>query len=311
MPIPAASSQDLLQEISEGQEAQEMRTTRPQIAVGNGVWRKLLTQAEVVAPYVQVASIEGEPGSGKQTLARYLHARSPLAGLPFRRHGAREWLAARTATAPIEGFVYLDRVDLLSVAEQGSLLEAVRTSQDQPRGRAILVASSRTLARQWAGHGTHVSDLLFRLTAIRFSVPRLRDRREDIALLAHFLLEEARTRHQKSRISVGPGVLACVVQHNWPGNVRELDSVLESALLRAKDGMIRAEDLEIPSSDPTPTERVAPARTENLDLHTVIRRHVKHVLELNHGNKLRSSRQLGISRSTLYRILGNESVLGR
>ena len=78
-------------------------------------WRKLLLQAEMAAPHVQVASIEGEHGVGKQTLARYLLSRSPLAGTAFRRRDAREWLLTDLDPCTMAGFTYLDRVDRKSV----------------------------------------------------------------------------------------------------------------------------------------------------------------------------------------------------
>jgi len=102
-----------------------------------------------------------------------------------------------------------------------------------------------------------------------------------------------------------------LVQHNWPGNVRELSTVLEASLLEAVNGVIRAEDLAI-VSDPQTTPAAQPApRIENLELDAVIHHHVRYVLDLNRGNKLRTASQLGISRSTLYRILGKKTILAR
>src|ERR1700742_1555425 len=75
----------------------------------NSGWRKLLLQAEVVAPHLQLAAIEGESGSGKQTLAQFLHSRSLLAKSPFQRHDAREWLVTEADPAMLTGYIYLDR----------------------------------------------------------------------------------------------------------------------------------------------------------------------------------------------------------
>jgi two-component system response regulator AtoC len=160
-----------------------------------------------------------------------------------------------------------------------------------------------------AGQGLLLPDLAFRLTAVRFLIPPLRQRREDIPPLAQTLLDRICARYQHRPVLLGPGALARLLQHNWPGNVRELASVLEAALLDAANGVIRAEDLPI-FSDTENFSAARPAmRTENLALDAVIHRHVQYVLDLNRGNKLRTARQLGISRSTLYRILGNEAVL--
>jgi len=283
------------------------------IAGVSAPWRKLLLQAEMAAPHVQVASIEGEPGVGKQTLARHLLSRSPLAGTPFQRRDAREWLLGEAeASAPV-GFTYLDRVDLLAPPGQGLLLGVLKALQDRPVGRVLLVASSQASLRQMAGQGLLMPDLAFRLTAVRLAVPPLRMRKEDIPPLSQALLDRICARYQHRQVELGPGALARLLQHSWPGNVRELASVLESALLEASNDVIRPGDLAIPQMSEFAVREPEPIAGYggSLALDDVIRRHVQHVLDLNHGNKLRTAMQLGISRSTLYRILGNEAVLAR
>ncbi len=275
----------------------------------SAVWRKLLMQAEMAAPHLQVAAIEGEHGTGKHTLARYIFSRSPLAGALFQRRDAREWLATDADPAALAGFTYLDRVDLLAPPGQGLLLGVLKALQDRPPGRAVVLASSQTSLRQMAGQGLLLPDLAFRLTAIRFAVPPLRQRREDIAPLAQALLDRLCVRYQQRPVALGQGVLARLLQHNWPGNVRELAGVLETALLEASNGVIRISDLALPSSGDREPQPQLVVQTGNLSLDAVIRHHVQYVLELNHGNKLRAARQLSISRSTLYRILANESFL--
>jgi two-component system response regulator AtoC len=160
-----------------------------------------------------------------------------------------------------------------------------------------------------AGQGLLLPDLAFRLTAIRFGIPPLRQRREDITPLAQSLLDRICTRYQQRPVLLGPGALARLLQHNWPGNVRELASVLETALLEADNGVILAGNLALSSEAETLPNQLPAAHPEGLSLDAVIRHHVQHVLDLNRGNKLRAARQLSISRSTLYRILGNESFL--
>jgi len=287
----------------------EAVTTNQLVGVSSA-WRKLLIQAEMAAPHLQLAAVEGEHGSGKTTLGRYLFSRSPLSNSIFQRRDAREWLATDADPATLNGFIYLDRVDLLTPPGQGLLLGVIKALQDRPPGRAIVIASSETPLRQMAGQGLLMPDLAFRLTAIRFAIPPLRQRREDIGPLAQALLERICQRYQQRHVIFGPGVLARLLQHSWPGNVRELSSVLETALLESANGVIRASDLALPdtaiaaSYDPPPI-----SRPDNLSLDAVIRHHVQYVLDLNRGNKLRAARQLNISRSTLYRILSNESLL--
>jgi len=280
-----------------------------QIVGVSAAWRKLLMQAEMAAPHVQVAAIEGEHGTGKHTLARYLYSRSPLANSNFQRRDAREWLVSDADPVNLAGFTYLDRVDLLAPPGQGLLLGVLKALQDRPPGRAVVLASSQASLRQMASQGLLLPDLAFRLTAVRFAIPPLRQRREDIALLAQALLDRICSRYQHRPVMLGPGTLARLLQHSWPGNVRELASVLETALLEAVNGVIRPGDLALPTTVETLAEPQPTLRQENLALDSVIRHHVQYVLDLNRGNKLRAARQLGISRSTLYRILGNESFL--
>ena len=278
----------------------------------SAAWRKLLVQAQMAAPYVQLATIEGEHGAGKQTLAHYLFSRSPLAGGSFQRRDAREWLVSDADPATMTGYTYLDRVDLLAPPGQGLLLSVIKSLQDRPAGRAVLLASSQTSLRQMAAQGLMLPDLAFRLTAVRFAIPPLRQRREDIVPLAQALLDRICIRYQQRPVMMAPGTLARLLQHSWPGNVRELASVLETALLESVNGIIRPDDLSLPTGLEAPSSdlRQGPAtQTDSLNLDAVVQHHVQYVLDLNRGNKLRAARQLGISRSTLYRILGNENIL--
>jgi two-component system response regulator AtoC len=288
-----------------------------QIVGVSSAWRKLVMQADMAAPHLQIATLEGESGVGKHTLARYLFTRSLLADSTFQRHDAREWLVSDADPAALAGFTYLDRVDLLAPPGQGLLLSILKALQDRPPGRAVLLASSHASLRQMAGQGLLMPDLAFRLSAVRFAVPPLRQRREDIAPLAQCLLDRFCARYQQRPVVLGAGALARLIQHPWPGNVRELASVLETALLEAANGVIRPADLALPNpAEPASTAAhlfgawdPATLPSENLSLDAVIRHHVQCVLDINRGNKLRSARQLGISRSTLYRILGNERIL--
>jgi len=279
------------------------------VAGVSAAWRKLLLQAEVAAPHVQVASIEGESGVGKQTLARYLLGCSSLSSSGFHRCDAREWLLAEADPAGITGFTYLDRVDLLAPPGQGLLLGILKTIQDRSSEPVMLVASSQSSLRQLAGQGQLLPDLAFRLTAVRFAIPPLRMRREDIAPIAQALLDRICTRYQHRPVTLSSSALGRLLLHSWPGNVREMASVLEAALLEATNDVIRPEDLPLQSEmDALPAFQPA-MRPASLTLDEVIQRHVQYVLDLNHGNKLRTARQLRISRSTLYRILGNQSIL--
>ena len=268
--------------------------------------RTLVQQAEIVAPHLQCAAIEGESGVGKQAFARLLYSRTLLARSSFNRCDAREWLLSEVDPHLLTGFTYLDRVDLLAAPGQALLLRVLKSLQDRPVWAFAVVASSERSLRHMAREGQYLPDLAFRLTAIRFAIPPLRERREDIVPLAAAFLERISARYRLPRFRLAPGAVACLLQHDWPANARELSSVLESAVLNSPDGMIRGGDLAIvPSQLPAP--RLTTDSQPVLNLDAVILNHIHLVLDSNHGNKLKTARQLGISRSTLYRLLGDHS----
>jgi DNA-binding NtrC family response regulator len=282
--------------------------------------RRLLLQAEITAPRLQVAAIEGEPGTGKHLFAQTLHQKSTLGNLSFCRRDAREWLANEADSSCLIGTLYLDRVDLLASAGQGLLLNFIKTLQSPGMDdsaaapRFLLLVSAHSSLRQLASQGQFLPDLAFRLTAVRFPMLPLREHREDIVPITQALIDRICRRYQQPTAVLAQGTLPRLLQHGWPGNVRELASILESAILDSTTGIIRAANLNL--DFPAHRETAPPAATvtlpqipDDMTLDAVIHRHIQFVLELNRGNKLRAARQLGISRSTLYRILAGESSL--
>ncbi|MGC1424140.1 MAG: helix-turn-helix domain-containing protein [Terracidiphilus sp.] len=280
---------------------------QPSFAAISVAGRRLVQQAEIVGPHLQCAIIEGEAGVGKQAFAQLLLSRSPFARSCFNRCDAREWLLSEVDPQFLTGFTYVDHVDLLATPGQALLLRFLKALQHRPAGAFALVASSEKSLRHMASEGQYLPDLAFRLTAIRFAIPPLRERREDIVPLASFFLEKIAARYHLPRLAFAPGATARLLQHDWPANARELSSVLESAVLSSPDGMIRSEDLPIvlPLS-PTPRSNSTSPPVLNLD--AVILNHIHLVLDMNRGNKLKTARQLGISRSTLYRLLEAASL---
>jgi two-component system response regulator AtoC len=266
----------------------------------SAAWRKLLLQAELIAPHLHLATIEGESGVGKQTFARILHSHSGFSGSSFRRFDARDRLAD-FEPAIFTGFLYVDRVELFPQDGQRRLLTALKTLQDRP-GAFCIIASSEIPLHQFAAQGSFLPELAFRLSAVRFPIPPLRQRKDDIPPLVDALLKDICARYQIHPVSLAPEALTRLLQHSWPGNIRELASVLESSVFASANGVIRAEDLQLPAES-DPASSIQPPRIASFALDAVIRHHVRYVLDLNRGNKLRTAHQLGISRSTLYRIL--------
>lgn len=292
----------------------------------SSAWRKLLAQARLASPHLRLATIEGEAGTGKSLLAHYLHRNSPLQQFPFLRRDAREWVSSEIDPASVQGFLYLDRVELLEPTGQNLLHGLVRAFQESRVSQLALVVSTQSSLNLLAGRGQFLPDLAFRLAAVRFSIPPLRQRKEDIPPIAQALLDRIGFRYQMRTAMLGQGTMPVLLQHNWSGNVRELACVLESALLESANGVIQpgylnlqqglhlaAGNFTVPSKASPVAENTAyfhahnqtaenEAEVTNLD--EMIRRHVLHVLRLSHGNKLRAAQLLGISRSTLYRIIG-------
>ena len=289
--------------------------------------RRLMLQADIAAPRLTIAAIEGEPGTGKHLFAQTIHRQSLSgslpANLPFRRRDAREWLATETDSSSLTGTLYLDRVDLLASGGQSLLLNLIKMLQSSavddrnPHPRFLLLVSTHTSLRQLAAQGRFLPDLAFRLTAVRFPLPPLREHREDIAPITQALIDRICRRYRQPTAVLAQGTLPRLLQHSWPGNVRELASILESAILESTTGILRPSNFNLdaaphreqqpPLMDSPPLH--LPEATEEMTLHAVVHRHIQLVLELNRGNKLRAARQLGISRSTLYRILAGESSL--
>jgi DNA-binding NtrC family response regulator len=154
--------------------------------------------------------------------------------------------------------------------------------------------------------GRYLPDLAFHLNAVRFAIPALRERREDVIPIAQQMLHRICSRYQQHPHSLSNGAINRLLQHHWPGNLRELESVLEGALLNSASGLIRTSDLSFAEHERHQVQLTMPE--DDLLLKTVVRKHVQYVLHLNRGNKLCAARQLGISRSTLYRVLGRKPL---
>lgn len=279
--------------------------------------RRLLLQSRLIAARTQLACLYGEPGTGKHLFAQNLHAQSTLADLPFRRADARAWLSTDCDLSSLAGVLYLDRVDLLAPTGQNLLLNFVKMLQHNGPHRFLLLTSSHVPLRLLASQNQFLPDLAFRLSAVQFALPPLREHREDIAPITQALIDRICRHYQQPTSVLAPGTLPCLLQHDWPGNVRELASTLESAIVSSTTGILRPSDLPLQShrslASPIPTPpqvlEESPAR-DNLDLSldAAILRHILLVLKMHRGNKLRAARQLGISRSTLYRLLAGEAA---
>jgi DNA-binding NtrC family response regulator len=225
--------------------------------------------------------------------------------------------------------LFLDRVHQLDLRQQESLdnflhywehrrsaaetRQPGRVVQIDCRGPAqIVFSSSIELRAASAAQGSAFrQDLASKLGAVRFRLSPLRERREDIPLLAQLFLQRFTQTYGKQVRGLGPGTIAPLLRHCWPGNVRELEEVIVAASVETESQWIRPIDLPRLAVEsrlrPAPGGDVAFGQraVEELNLDRAIHLHVRRVLERVRGNKLRAAQLLGISRSTLYRILGN------
>jgi DNA-binding NtrC family response regulator len=297
--IAAADPRDFMDE------DQSLESESSFVAVSSAI-RRLLDQVTLVAPHLRIAALEGESGSGKNTLARVLYQgyatrHSAICRWGFNRWDARDWLLSQSDPKSLAGFIFLDRVDLLAVPGQAVLLDILKDLDFRPTGTLVVLASSESSLRELARNGQFLSGLSNRLTTVRLAIPPLRERKEDIIPLANVFLNRISARYHLPPVTLTSGAIARLLEQQWSGNLRELSSILETAVIECSNSVIRAEDLPVPASHAVAHHSTRLPELLNLD--AVIYHHTLRVLELNDGNKLKTARQLGISRSTLYRLL--------
>jgi DNA-binding NtrC family response regulator len=277
----------------------------PQVLLGpSSTMSVLWARIQRVAPYFRTALLTGEPGSGHEAVARALHRLSPLVNRPFlalRAADAELQLSGNPSAASFaQGMLYLPEPDRLSHAAQTTLLRLLRERGAQaPR----LVTFAERGLRSLIGACAFSPDLANSLGALQIEVPALRERPEDIPQLIHFLLDHLATSLNLPIPLPDASFLSAASAALWPGNLEHLHATLHHLLDHSASPLTSA-DLDaaltalahIPST-PRPPE----ARLVRLD--QVIREQVQAVLLACNGNKLRTAEILGISRSTLYRML--------
>ena len=291
---------------------------RPHWKLGEMIGRspamqRLFLQMRQTAAHLRIATIEGDPGSGKTLAAQTLHTLSRTPNAPFLYTLAARFFddAQRLLKESQGGTLYLARIHELSLEQQGRLQDLLAWL-DHQRGRSTVPAAPQRILtgslqplRRMAASSIMRTDLVHRLTAIRFTLPPLRERREDLPLLADFFAQQFGATHGKPIRGLGPGALARLLTHTWPGNVRELESVIATAALDCEGQWIKPINIPAlgnvyPAPAPQPPLEIS---TDDPNLDRAILRHVTRVLTRVDGNKLRAAKLLGISRSTLYRLL--------
>ena len=310
--------------------------------------RALLKEAGRIAHFDVPVLIEGETGSGKELLARYLHARSrrrrqPLVAvncgaLPdelleaeFFGHARGAFTGADSARpglleAADGGTLFLDEVGDLSPRGQGLLLRALQEREFRRVGEIrlrrsdfrLVAATHRPLA-ELAAAGRFRSDLFYRLSVVRLRLPPLRERKDEFPELAAALLSRLAERHGLPLPRLSDEALEVLTRRDWPGNVRELESVLAGALLRQPEvTAIRPEMVAGPPPLPLPSDPVETPPEPLLSVLEIRRLVVARAaferivllraLRRAAGSRARAARELGISRQGLWQKLRRHGI---
>ncbi len=273
--------------------------------------------------------LEGESGTGKELVARAIHTNSPRRGRPFVPvncaaltetlleselfgHEKGSFTGAVAAKrglfeAADEGTLFLDEIGDIGPALQVKLLRVIQEQEVRHVGGTasikvdvrIVAATNRDLA-QMVKEGKFREDLFYRLNVVRIVVPPLRERREDIPMLAHHFLQKASSANSQPVRGFVPETMALLERYAWPGNVRELENVVERTVSLAPGPLIMPDDLP----ETVRKAEAAPAGGAEalLSLDEVEKRHLNRVLRETDGNKVRAAKILGIDRRTLYRM---------
>jgi DNA-binding NtrC family response regulator len=271
--------------------------------------------------------ITGEPGTGKEVVARTLHAISERANKPLvtvNAGGLAEGVFESELFGHIKGAftdARADRVGRFELADTGTLfldeianvplnlqakmlrvleageMERVGSSKTKKIDVRVISATNANLADE-VSNGRFREDLLFRLNTIEIHLPPLRERREDIPVLASHFLSTYAQRYRKRITGFDHAALQALSEHRWQGNVRELHHVVERAVLMAQNQLIRLGDLALRSA-----AAHGPAKLEDMSLEEVEAFLIKKALARYDGNVSQAASALGLSRSALYRRL--------
>ena len=285
-----------------------------------------------VAPHFRTVLVTGETGVGKELAAQALHQLSPVASGPFvtcNCSAVVETLAESELFGHVKGAftgavqdriglfeaanggtILLDEVGELSLPLQAKLLRVLQNQEIQRVGspavrrvtNRVIAATHRDLSSM-VKDGRFREDLFYRLSTVQIKLPSLVQRKEDLPLFERHFITRFAEQYGKSLRGITRRAQALLARYSWPGNVRELENVLGSACMTAESEMIDVTDLpeyirerqtiEVHEEETFPT------------LEQVERAHAIRALECTSGNKVRAAELLGISRTMLYRILGD------
>jgi DNA-binding NtrC family response regulator len=310
----------------------ENRTLRrdgvPELIATAPAMQPVLRLMERVGPSDANALVTGEHGTGKEVVARWLHAASARAGRPLVivnlggladgvfeselfGHTKGAFTDAKTDRlgrfeVADGGTLFLDEIANLTLSQQAKLLRVLQTGELERVGSSktrkvdvrVLSATNADIAAEVAA-GKFREDLLFRINTIEIRLPPLRERREDIPLLAAHFLSQYAIRYRKPLQTFHTDAMRALLAYGWPGNVRELAHAVERAVLLAEGDTVRIGDLNLRA----PGDTGGSTRLEDMSLEDVERVLIQKALARAGGNVSTAAKALGLSRSALYRRL--------
>jgi DNA-binding NtrC family response regulator len=273
--------------------------------------RRLRLQIQRIGPHFRTVLVRGEIGTGKELVARALHNTSTEPKGPFlvchaaaledaaADGTAQDWLH-NLMDATQQGTLFLDGIEDMPTAVQARFVSTWKKRTTQR-----LITSTSADLRCLVASGAFRQDLYHRLATLEITVAPLRERTEDIAPLAQMFLERFSKLYGRPVHAIAQPAMTRLLEHDWPGNIRELENVIRNGVLQCEGQTLQVENLTSLRELKEQTERmpVRPAR-----LNEVIDRHVQYVLHACGGNKVKAAELLGISRSTLYRMLEEPSA---
>ena len=315
------------------------RAGRKALMVGESpALKQLIGLIDAVAPSNATVLVQGESGTGKELVAREVHERSPRHDRNFvaldcctltenlfeselfgHERGAFTGAVSQKRgliEAADGGTLFLDEIGEISPVGQAKLLRVIETRKFRRVGGVkdleadvrIVAATNRDLGRQ-AREGTFRPDLYYRLSAFVVQVPPLRERRDDIAVLArHFLSRHDFSRRVHKDLSIGAERM--LVSYDWPGNVRELRNVMERAIiLSGTDPLVRSRHMGLPRSvERADTSAVRMSFEHEPSLEEVKRQYVESLHRKYRGHRAKLAAALDVSERNLYRLLKRYSL---
>jgi len=266
---------------------------------------RLWSQLQRVAPYFRAALLTGETGTGAEFAARALHDQSPFRGKALKVLSAA---AAEAYFGPggagsrglVNCVVYLEELEKLSRMAQRGLLQLVRLRGSRAH---CVIAFARHDLRALVSAGSFSAELATALGGLRIALPALRDRREDIPALLQRIVERTAEQMDRMEPMLGAEFVTAACEFQWPRNLDQMGEIV-AWLLRNRPGYEFGKDdfdAACEAFESQPDASAQPVRMVRLE--ELVQEHVRAVLLACDGNKLRAAEVLGISRSTLYRML--------